>query len=256
MKVITLASGKGGVGKSTLAINLSMMLAYDGKKTLFIDMDSQTNSTKSLGLDPDNSLEVMLPENLKNEKQNKLSSKIKQTTLSNLYAIPGSLRADYIAKRLEGYKPNILKLLIDRLEDQFEFVVIDTAPNLGYMTQNAVFTSDGVVIPMDDSKFSLDGTVELIRLVNDLGRIVLGVILNRVNLRTGLYAQIKAILHDSWQDISFSNTIRQSVLISESTFNSPLEPVFLTDPNAPISLDLQNFKRELLERIEHAKKTL
>lgn len=245
MKTVCLSSGKGGVGKTSLAVNLALLLADESHKVLMIDVDSQCNATKLLRVNPDESLfQVLNPDKIRSVD---VTDYIQQTGLPALFALPGSLKADKLTKQLEGIQPNLLKTALKRAS--FDYVVIDTPPNLDHLTQQAIFASDGVIIPIDDSKYSVDGCLEIMGLVRSLGSKVLGVVINRCNSRTALFHQIKSLLEKNLQGIAFENTIRNSVAISEMTFSKKLEPITKREPRSQIALDYSNLKREVLERV-------
>jgi len=226
------------------------MLAHEGNRVLMLDLDSQCNTTKRLKIQPDESLlEILHPDKVKESDPKK---HIKKTSFANLSIIPGSLQSDRLVKNLEGFKPTLLRFVLKRINDnEYEYLIIDCPPNLDHLVQNAIVSSDGVIVPIDDSKDALDGAIEIIRLINELDGKMLGVVLNRINPRTALYFTIVKILHKNWKDIAFENSIRNSVLISESSFSTSIQPVFLKNPNAQVSLDYKNLKREVLERIAH-----
>jgi len=166
-EVITIANQKGGVGKTTTAVNLSAALAYNGKKVLLIDADPQTNATTSLGFNR-NDYEYNIYHVLIGIK--KMSEVILTSNFKNLDLIPANIGLVGIEKEFyDSTKKNrelLLKKAIKPMKKKYDFIIIDSPPALGPITINALGAADSVIIPIQCEYFALEGLAQLLNTIN------------------------------------------------------------------------------------------
>ena len=160
-RVIAVSNQKGGVGKTTTAINLSACLAEKGKKVLVIDMDPQGNTTSGLGINKESvehtSYEVLLEEI-------EINDAIFPSVVKDLFVIPSErglvgVEVELIGKESREY---VLKKQVDKIRDKYDFILIDCPPSLNTLTVNAMTTADTVLVPIQCEYYALEGLSELI----------------------------------------------------------------------------------------------
>lgn len=194
-RTIAIANQKGGVGKTTTAINLSAALAEKGKKVLTIDLDPQGNTTSGLGIDKNNCkytvYELMLDE-----------CSIKQCIRSNIYdnlcLIPSNVNLAATEIELIGVndKEYILKNEVEWIKDDFDYIIIDCPPSLSMLTVNALTTADSVIVPIQCEYYALEGLSQLLHTINLVKErlnsklIVEGVVFTMYDARTNLSLQV------------------------------------------------------------------
>ena len=163
-KVIAVTNQKGGVGKTTTAVNLSACLAYAGKKTLLIDCDPQGNATSGFGIersDYETSIYECLADSSKTERS------VIKTKYLNMYVLPSSsdLSAAEIELAYEEKREFFLKNVISQVKDKFDFIIIDSPPSLGMITINILTAADSVLIPIQSEYYALEGVSQLINTI-------------------------------------------------------------------------------------------
>lgn len=220
-RTIAIANQKGGVGKSTTAINLSSCLGEMGQKVLTIDMDPQGNTTSGMGVEK-NEVENTIYELLLGE--SKLEDCIIPLNFDNLSLIPSNVNLAGAEIELIGVedKEFILKNAIDQVRDQYDFIIIDCPPSLNMLTINAMTTADTVLVPIQCEYYALEGlsqlmhTIELVqeRLNPELE--MEGVVFTMYDARTNLSLQVVENVKDSLEQNIYKTIIPRNVRLAES----------------------------------------
>tara|TARA_B110000014_G_C20079764_1_gene564049 strand:+ start:160 stop:954 length:795 start_codon:yes stop_codon:yes gene_type:complete len=218
-KIISVANQKGGVGKTTTAINLSASLALSGKKVLLIDIDPQGNASSGLGIDG-NSLGVY--ELLMGEASQ--AEVVCSTEIETLKIIPS--RVDLTGAEIElvsrEKREKILKTALNGIIEEYEFVVIDCPPSLGLLTLNALAVSNSVLIPMQCEYYALQGlshllkTLKLVKKSINPDLKVEGILLTMMDSRTLLATQVKDQVQKYFSDFLLKTIIPRNVRLSEA----------------------------------------
>lgn len=250
-KVITLANQKGGVGKTTTAINLAASLAILEKKTLLIDADPQANSTSGVGFDPKN-IKTSLYDCLVNEVAPK--DVILETQTPNLYLLPAHL--DLVGAEIELVNhPNrekILEKIIDDVKDDYDFVLVDCSPSLGLIVVNALTASDSVLIPVQCEYFALEGLGKLLNTIKIVQRRlnpelqIEGFLLTMYDARLRLSNQVASEVKRHFDELVFDTIIHRNTRLGEAP--SFGKPVIMYDADSTGALNYMNLAREILQR--------
>ena len=220
-RIIAIANQKGGVGKTTTAINLSACLADKGKKVLAVDMDPQGNMTSGLGLDKE-FLEKTVYDMIIGESD--IEEVLQKETMENLDVLPTNI--DLSAAEIElidvENKEFIVRNSIQKIRDNYDFVIIDCPPSLSMLTINAMTTADSVLVPIQCEYYALEGlsqlihTVELVkdRLNPDLE--IEGVVFTMYDARTNLSLQVVENVKDNLQQNIYKTIIPRNVRLAEA----------------------------------------
>jgi len=253
-KVIALANQKGGVGKTTSAINLAASLAVLEKKVLLIDADPQANATSGTGFDLRN-IKTSIYECLVDD-VNPSDVILKNEDIPNLDLIPSHI--DLVGAEIEMLNlPNrehMLKNVIAKIRDNYDYILIDCSPSLGLITVNALTAADSVMIPVQCEYFALEGlgkllnTIKIIqaRLNPDLQ--IEGFLLTMYDARLRLSNQVVDEVKKHFQSMVFDTIIQRNIKLSEAP--SYGKPVILYDAASTGSLNYLNLAREVLQRNE------
>jgi chromosome partitioning protein len=250
-KVISIANQKGGVGKTTTAINLAASLAVLEYKVLLVDADPQANATSGAGFDVRN-IKTSIYETIIDEVNPK--DIILKTEVPGFELLPASI--DLVGAEIEMLnQPNREKMMakmINEIRDGYDFVLIDCSPSLGLLTVNALTAADSVMIPVQCEYFALEGlgkllnTIKIIqsRLNPDLE--IEGFLLTMFDSRLKLSNQVFEEVKKHFQDMVFDTIISRNVKLGEAP--SYGKPVVMYDANSKGSLNYLNLARELLQK--------
>jgi chromosome partitioning protein len=216
-KVYAFANQKGGVGKTTTAINLAACLAEAGERALVVDLDPQANATSGLGMRANGASTYDLLDGAP------LAELAKPTRFANLFLVPSKPElagaAVELSQRSDGDR-----YLADALRhaDDFDFVLLDCPPSLGPLTVNALAASDRVIVPVQTEYYALEGLAQLVQSINLIkarlnpGLTIAGVLLTMADTRTRLSADVEAEVRRHFGDLVFTAVIPRSVRLAEA----------------------------------------
>jgi chromosome partitioning protein len=250
--VIAIANQKGGVGKTTTAINLSAALALTGKRVLLIDLDPQGNS--SLTFLGHNTIDRSIYD-LLTDTDVTPDSVIKHTSIATLDVLPSRINLAKFESKLLGEfdAPFRLKDRIEGIIKTYDCVLIDTPPTLGLITVNALVAADYVIVPIQPSYFALEGTDDLLETVEKIKarpnpRLqVLGVVITLLDKRTTLAKDIQEQIRAVFGDKVFETVISKSVRLEESPAYK--ETIFTFAPNSSGAVEYSNLCAEVMRRV-------
>lgn len=249
-KIICIANQKGGVGKTTTAINLSASLALAEKKTLLIDSDSQGNTSSGMGVTPEASRGKNLYHSLIGEVP--LSEVIVATQIPHLDLVPADqdlIGAEIEFVQIEG-REKILRKLLAPLNGRYEFIIIDCPPSLGFLTLNALIAADFLIVPMQCEFFAMEGlghllgTVKLIKARWNPSLTFAGILLTMFDARNLLSHRVSDDVRSHFDKKVFNTVIPRNVRLSESQSHGL--PIILYDVRSRGALAYMELAREIL----------
>jgi len=249
-RVIAIASQKGGVGKTTTAINLGASLAQQGRRVLLLDIDPQGNATSGLGVNG-NDQRTTIYEALIGQVE--LSKGVMPTALANLDLVPAGQRLSGAEVELVGLmaREGRLKACIAPLKADYDFILIDGPPSLGLLTVNALTAADSVLIPLQCEYLALEGLTQLIaaiRLIQDHLNPALrieGVLLTMFDARLNLSQQVADEARKFFAERVYKTVIPRNVRLSEAP--SFGKPIVLYDPHSTGAESYRELAKEVLE---------
>lgn len=249
--ITVIANQKGGVGKTTTAINLSAACALKGKRVLIIDLDPQGNSSLSF---VDQSTVKNSAYELFTELSMPWDEVLYKTKVKNLDIVPSKINLAKLEPKLVGDFEAIYRLRdrIDEIRENYDFIFIDTPPTLGLITVNALVAASNVLIPIQSSYFALEGTDDLLETIEkvrsrpnpDLE--ILGVLVTLFDKRTALSKDVEAHIRKVFGAKTFKTIIRRSVRLEESPAHK--EAIFSYAPNSSGAEEYKKLCMEVLKR--------
>ena len=250
-KIIALANQKGGVGKTTTAINLASSFALEGYKTLLVDADPQANATSGVGISTKN-IKAGIYEALIN--QSAIEDILLSTKIPNLKLLPTSI--DLVGAEMElidiPNREKLLRQVLAPIKDNYDFIIIDCAPSLGLITLNALTAANSILIPTQCEYFALEGLGKLLNTINivrskfNLGLQLEGILVTMFDSRLRLAHQVLEELKEHFKEKVFETIIRRNSKISEAP--SFGEPVVTYDKNSMGAINYISLAKEILKR--------
>ena len=249
-KIISIANQKGGVGKTTTAINMSTILAKRGKKVLFIDADPQGNGTSGLGVNKEQKFSIydVLIEDIEVE------NTLQKTQVKNLDLCPSNMNLAGAEVQLVSMEDREyrLKTKLNNIRDKYDFIIIDCPPSLGILTTNALTAADSVIIPVQCEFFALEGIMQLINTIMlaqknlnptlDIEGVLLTMLDNRTNLGLEVVEDIKSYFKERVYDTIIPRLVRLSEAPSHG------KPIIAYDPHSRGTEAYLNLAKEVIER--------
>ena len=255
-RVIGIANQKGGVGKTTTAINLAASLAVLEYKTLLVDADPQANSTTGIGFDLQNIQQSLYDCMIG---QTKARDVVLKTEIPNLSLIPSHI--DLVGAEIEmvnqPQRESVLKGILDDVRGDYDFVIIDCSPSLGLITVNALVASDSVIVPVQAEYFALEGlgkllnTIKIVQSRLNPGLVIEGILMTMYDGRLRLCNQVVSEVRRHFQETVFDTIIHRNTRLSEAP--SVGKPAILYDAESKGTINYLHLAKEVLQKNDMTK---
>jgi chromosome partitioning protein len=256
-KIIAIANQKGGVGKTTTAVNLGGSFGVLEYKTLIVDADPQANATSGVGFDPKQTRNIY--DCLINDVHP--SEVILKTENPNLDILPSHI--DLVGAELEMInmpgREYLMKKVLDKIKDSYDFILIDCSPSLGLITVNALTAADSVMVPVQSEYYSLEGLGKLLNTIKIIqGRLntdldIEGILITLYDTRLRLANHVVEELKTHFQDLVFDTVIHRNTNLAEAPSHGAT--IIMHDATSKGAINYLNLAREIIQRQEAAKLT-
>ena len=257
-KVIAIANQKGGVGKTTTAINLAASLAVLEKKVLIIDADPQANTTSGLNFSPESDEKRTLYEVMMGaagiEGGISISDALIQTEIAGLHMVPSHI--NLVGAEIEllenENRESALKTALAQVKDDYDFIIIDCSPSLGLITVNCLTAADSVIIPVQPEFFALEGLGKLLQTIRIVQNgvnpelTIEGFVVTMFDGRTKVHNQVLTELREHFKEMVFDTIIQRNIRLSEAPSHG--KPIILYDVICNGTTNYLNLAKEVLER--------
>lgn len=255
-KIIALANQKGGVGKTTTAINLAASLGVLEHKVLLVDADPQANATSGVGFDPRN-IKTSIYECIINDVEP--GDIILHTDSPNLDLLPAHI--DLVGAEIEMINlPNrekMMRMALDKVKDNYDFIIIDCSPSLGLITVNALTGADSVIIPVQCEYFALEGLGKLLNTIKIVQQrlnpelAIEGLLLTMYDIRLRLSNQVVEEVKTHFQQMVFDTIIQRNTRLGEAPSHG--QTIIMHDASSKGAVNYLNLAREILQNNELTK---